>query len=71
MKTELKAGDFCIHRTKWGDRGCEIVAFHRGYVVVYHFGTGYRAARANSLTATTEETARRTESNHYAEVRRG
>ncbi|MBN5204700.1 hypothetical protein JY462_07705 [Serratia marcescens] len=68
---ELTVGAFCIHKTKWGKRGCKVIAFHNGSVVVKHFGSGYRGVPAKSLTVTTEEKARRTELNHYAEVRRG
>lgn len=69
--SELTVGAFCIHKTKWGKRGCEVVAFHNGAVVVKHFGSGYRGVPAKSLTVTTEEKARRTERNHYAEVKHG
>ncbi|WP_139281159.1 hypothetical protein [Serratia plymuthica] len=69
--SELTVGAFCIHKTKWGKRGCEVVAFHNGSVVVKHFASGYRGVPANSLAVTTEENARRIERNHYAEVKRG
>jgi hypothetical protein len=68
---ELTVGAFCIHTTKWGKRGCEVIAFHNGSVVVKHFGSAYRGVPAKSLTVTTEEKARRTERNHYAEVKHG
>ncbi|MDQ7101473.1 hypothetical protein [Serratia sp. MF2] len=69
--SELTVGAFCIHTTKWGRRGCEVVAFHNETVVVKHFCSGYNGVPANSLTVTTEEHARRTERDHYAEVKRG
>lgn len=57
--SELSAGAFCIHKTKWGKLGCEVVAFHNESVVK-HFGSGYLGVPAKSLTVTTEEKARRT-----------
>lgn len=68
--SELTVGAFCIHTTKWGKRGCEVIAFHNGSVVVKHFGSVYRGVPTKSLTVTTEEKARRTEQNHYAAVKR-
>lgn len=31
--SELTVGAFCIHKTKWGKRGCEVAAFHNGAVL--------------------------------------
>ncbi|EIM8479550.1 hypothetical protein [Serratia marcescens] len=69
--SELSVGAFCIHKTRWGKRGCEVIAFHNGAVVVKHFGSGYRGVPTESLTLTTEDNARRTERNHHAEMKRG
>lgn len=69
--SEITVGAFCIHKTKWGKRGCEIVAFHNNSVVIKYPGGGYHGVPVKSLALTTEENARRTERNHYAEVKRG
>lgn len=66
----ITVGTFCIHKTKWGKRGGEIIAFHKNSVVIKYFGSGYHGVPAKSLTVTTEAKARRVDRNHHEEVRR-
>jgi hypothetical protein len=62
--SELTVGAFCIHKTKWGKRGCVVIAFYKNSVVIKNFGCGYHGVPPKSLTVVTEEEARRVERTH-------
>lgn len=68
---ELTVGAFCIHKTKWGARGCVVVAFHNNSVVIKYAGGGYHGVPAKSLAITTKAKALSAERNHYAGMKRG
>ncbi|BEN40816.1 hypothetical protein SMKC049_26080 [Serratia marcescens] len=59
--SELTVGAFCIYTSKLLKRGCRVVAFDNGSVVIKNLGGGYHGVPAKSLAVTTEEHARRTE----------
>ncbi|ANS42497.1 hypothetical protein [Serratia inhibens] len=68
---EITVGAFCIHKTKWGKRGCKVIAFHNNSVVIKYPGGGYHGVPAKSLAVTTAAKALSAERNHYAGVKRG
>ncbi|HIE4322248.1 hypothetical protein [Serratia ureilytica] len=69
--SELTVGAFCIHTRKWLKRGCRVVAFDNGNVVIKNLGGGYHGVPAESLTITTRANAQNIERDCMARRSRG
>lgn len=53
----IEIGTYCIHKSRYGEKPCRVIAYDGVVVVIKEIGSGYRGVLESSLTPTTQESA--------------